>query len=121
MNTNKPPQPTMSISQMTPLPGESVQTSPDLFQFLLTEWDLALQGQTENPTSPPTQEMREGMKLLQNFSKEYFQRKNPPIQSTTDEGRVVITLSDNQKIQLGGEATEEFVPGSVLPSTAIKI
>jgi len=65
--------------------------------------------------------MREGMKLLQNFSKEYFQRKNPPIQSTTDEGRVVITLSDNQKIQLGGEATEEFVPGSVLPSTAIKI
>ena len=61
------------------------------------------------------------MKLLQNFYEEYFQQKNPPIQSTTDEGRVVITLSDNQKIQLGGDATEDFIPGAVLPSNAIKI
>jgi len=64
--------------------------------------------------------MREAAKLLRDFSENYFQ-ENPPINSTTSDGRVVITLSDNQKLQVGGDATEEFAPGTVLPSTAIKI
>ena len=59
-------------------------------------------------------------KLLRDFSEKYFQ-ENSPVQSTTSDGRVVITLSDNQKLQIGGDATEEFAPGTVLPSTAIKI
>lgn len=61
------------------------------------------------------------MELLQDFSREYFQKKNPPVQSTTDEGRVVITLSDGRKIQLGGDAAEDFIPGATLPANSIKI
>jgi len=64
--------------------------------------------------------MQGSTKLLRDFSEKYFQ-ENPPVHSTTSDGRVVITLSDNQKVQVGGDATEEFEPGTVLPSTAIKI
>ena len=119
MNTNETPHHQTSISQMTPLPGESVQTLLDLFQFLLAEQEK--HHQQDANTNPPTQEMLDGMKLLQDFSREYFQHKNPPIQSTVDGGRVVITLTDNQKIQLGGDATEDFVPGATVPSKTIKI
>ena len=50
----------------------------------------------------------------------YF-KENPPTQSTTVEGRVVVTLSDNKKVQIGGEPAEEFEPGAIVSSTAIKI
>ena len=121
MDTNETPQPQTSISQMTPLPGESVQTSPDLLSFLLAQWEKQeYPTEQERKANALAPQMRGAAKLLQDFSEKYFQ-ENPPVQSTTSDGRVVITLNDNQKVQVGGDVTEEFAPGTVLPSTAIKI
>jgi hypothetical protein len=43
------------------------------------------------------------------------------VHATADDGRVVVTLGDNQKVQIGGKPTKEFVPGEIEPSTSIKI
>ena len=121
MNTDETPQLQTSISQMTPLPGESVQTSPDLLSFLLLQWEKKLKADDlQKRLSPLTPQILEAVKLLSDFSNTYF-KENPPIQSTTVDGRAVITLGDNQKVQIGGEPTEEFEPGSIVSSTAIKI
>lgn len=60
------------------------------------------------------------MTSLLSFSSEYFE-KNPPVHAAADNGRVVMTLTDNQKVQVGGKPTEEFVPGAIEPSTSIQI
>ena len=121
MNTNETPQPQTSISQMTPLPGESVQAFPDLFRFLLSEWVKHSENRTSTESNTPTQEMIQGAELLQDFSEKYFRDTNPPVQATVEEGRVVIALSDNKKVQVGSGSTEEFVPGAILPTTTIKV
>ena len=122
MNTNETPQPQTSISQMTPLPGESVQTSPDLLSFLLAAWTGDRQ-ESQNPNqseSSPSPETVESVKLFLNFCEQYL-ADNPPVQATATENRVTITLSDSQKVQVGGEATEDMQPGAIVPSDAIQI
>ena len=122
MNTNEIPPHQTSISQMTPLPGESVQTSPDLLKFLLKRWEECHRQQHPNdPTQNAlSQQAQEAIQSLLSFSSEYFE-KNPPVHATADDGRVVVTLGDNQKVQIGGKPTKEFVPGEIEPSTSIKI
>ena len=121
MNTNETPQPQTSISQMTPLPGESVQTLPDLFKFLVAEYEK--QQLPVLPDGKPNAQLQvvlETAKLLQNFSEMYFQN-NPPLQATASDNRAVITLSDNQKVQVGGDPAKDFAPGTIEPSTSIHI
>lgn len=125
MTTNETPQPQTSISQMTPLPGESVQTLPDLFKFLVAEYEKQQQQQQPQtlPDGKPNvqhQEVMETAKLLQDFSEVYFQN-NPPLQATASDNRAVITLSDNQKVQVGGDPAKDFAPGTIEPSTSIHI
>ena len=122
MNTNETPQPQTSISQMTPLPGESVQTSPDLLSCLLAAWTGDRQ-ESQNPNqseSSPSPETVESVKLFLNFCEQYL-ADNPPVQATATENRVTITLSDSQRVQVGGEATEDMQPGAIVPSDAIQI
>ena len=119
MNSDKTPQPQTSISQMTPLPGESTQTSPDLLKFLLARWEES-QNQNDPKLNALTQQAQEMTASLLSFSNEYFEQ-NPPVHATADNGRAVLILADNQKVQIGGKPTEEFVPGAVEPSTSIKI
>jgi len=106
---------------MTPLPGESVQTSPELFKFLAAEYEK--QQLASLPDGKPTAQLQqtlEAAKLLQSFSEEYF-KGNPPVQATASDNRAVITLGDNQKVQVGGEPAEDFAPGAIEPSTSIHI
>lgn len=122
MNTKETPQPQTSISQMTPLPGESVQTSPDLLNFLLAAWEEKL---SPNPASSqtdhaPCPEEIKSVKLFLSFCSQYL-RDNPPVQATATENRVVITLAGSQKVQVGGEPTEDMQPGTIVPSSAIQI
>lgn len=122
MNTNETPQPQTSISQMTPLPGESVQTSPDLLSFLLAAWTGDRQ-ESQNPNqseSSPSPETVESVKLFLNFCEQYL-KDNPPVQATATEDRVTITLSSNQRVQIGGEPTEDVQPGTIVASNAIQI
>ena len=121
MNTNETPQPQTSISQMTPLPGESVQTLPDLFKFLVAEYEKQqLPVLPDGKLNAQLQGVLEAAKLLQNFSEMYFQN-NPPLQATASDNRAVITLSDNQKVQVGGDPSKDFAPGTIEPSTSIHI
>ena len=123
MNTNETPQPQTSISQMTPLPGESVRTSPDLFNFLLAAWEAGPAKDHPHPDQTehaPSQETVESVKLFLYFREQYL-AENPPVQATATENRVTITLSDSQKVQVGGEATEDMQPGAIVPSDAIQI
>lgn len=43
------------------------------------------------------------------------------MQATATENRVVITLAGSQKVQVGGEPTEDMQPGTIVPSSAIQI
>ena len=123
MNTKETPQPQTSISQMTPLPGESVQTSPDLLNFLLAAWEAGPAKDHPHPDQTehaPSQETVESVKLFLNFCEQYL-ADNPPVQATATEDRVTITLSSNQRVQIGGEPTEDVQPGTIVASNAIQI
>lgn len=121
MNTNETPQPQISISQMTPLPGESVQTLPDLFKFLVAEYEKQqLASLPDQKPSAQLQQTLEAVKPLLDFSETYL-REHPPVQATASDNRAIITFGNNQKVQVGGDSEKDFAPGTIEPSTSIHI
>lgn len=123
MSTEKTPLPLTSISEMTPLPGESAQACPGIFHYLAAKFEK-LQVNNPNLTSKQVaqfQSQLEAAKPLLSFFEDYLHATNPPVQATAIDKRVVITLQDSTRVQLGGEESEAPLPGSMEPSTSIQI
>ena len=110
------PDPTPSISQMSPLPGEQLHQATDLFQALVAAY------QEQNAPKQNTQhlEVLESAKPLLDFFKEHL-AANPPTTATAFNGYVVLTLSDGSRVQIGAGENAGLSAGAIEPTTSIQI
>ena len=123
MSTEKTHLPLTSISEMTPLPGESAQASLGIFRYLAAQYEKQ---QLNNPNLTSEQRAQNQAATaatghLLSFFEEYLSKTNPPVQATAIDKRVVVTLQDSTRVQLGGETEEIPMPGSMEPTTSIQI
>ena len=124
MSTEGTPQPLTSISEMTPMPGESAQACPGIFRYLVAQYEKQLSPQNATELSPDQlaqrqKQVAEAQPLL-DFFEDYF-KANPPVQATAINKKVVMTLQNSARVQVGGEIEDVPLPGSMEPSTSIQI
>ena len=123
MSTEETHLPPTSISEMTPMPGESAQASLGIFRYLVAQYEKQ---QLNNPNLTSEQRAQNqaatvAAERLLSFFEEYLSKTNPPVQATAIDKRVVLTLRDSTRVQLGGETSEIPMPGSMEPTTSIQI
>ena len=123
MSTEETHLPPTSISEMTPMPGESAQASLGIFRYLVAQYEKQ---QLNNPNLTSEQRAQNqattvASERLLSFFEEYLSKTNPPVQATAIDKRVVVTLQDSTRVQLGGETEEIPMPGSMEPTTSIQI
>ncbi len=123
MSTEETHLPPTSISEMTPMPGESAQASLGIFRYLVAQFEKQ---QLNNPNLTSAQRAQNqattvAAERLLSFFEDYLSKTNPPVQATAIDKRVVVTLQDSTRVQLGGETAEIPIPGSMEPTTSIQI
>lgn len=123
MSTDETHLPLTSISEMTPLPGESAQASLGIFRYLVAQFEKQ---QLNNPNLTSEQRVQNqattvAAERLLSFFEDYLSKTNPPVQATAIDKRVVVTLQDSTRVQLGGETSEMPMPGSMELTTSVQI
>ena len=110
------PDPTPSLSPLSPLPGEDLAVAQDLFQVLVAKY------QQENAPKQDIQHLetlKAAQPLLDFFREEL--KRNAPTTASAFNGYVVLTLADGTRTQLGEGEEGALQPGAIEPTNSIQI